>query len=441
MSNFEAQQWQPSSDLAYHRANFEQAVGHVEDQSYMYPDDGRMHTAQALLSMRGKGTSVHVTGTAGAGKTFAGDVMVGEENRVTIEPTDTRESLTGFRNPINKAELIPGSVPANVLDPRFYFNEIAQLRNTGPLHAFWDGEFVEVDGLHLPLGNALWYATSNFPDDRRNHAMDGAMKSRQAVEILAGDTSREHNARIHGRDLGVLGGASRDTRGVIPSPETSRSLRDTLGRLFPLDSKYELFVADALEAIEDNRLLSIIDSNKADSRLSEGWQQTVRAMRLAKKHTGVVDSIETTGELLPVNNWSATLASALVLPTQVELSQQGRALLRDQLDVPVVRPLEEAIALRHALAAVCFNLYVSKLSDPATSSDIAKSYQNFMANYTFANPNGIKPVIDEFSKSALAFAQSTGRLHNGAHAPTGDSNGNTAKRSILRPFGSRTGSR
>lgn len=439
MSNFEAQQWQPSADLAYHRANFEQAVSHVEDQSYMYPDDGRMHTAQALLSMRGKGTSVHVTGTAGAGKTFAGDVMVGEENRVTIEPTDTNESLTGFRNPIDADQMIPGRVQTDAEDPRFYFNEIAQLRNTGPLHAFWDGEFVVVNGQQLPLRDALWYATSNFPDDRRNHAMDGAMKSRQAVEILAGDTSREHNARIHGRDLGVLGGSVRDTRGVVPGAETSRSLRETLGNLYPLDSEYELFVADALEAIEGNRLLSIIDSNKADSRLSEGWQQTVRAMRLAKRHTGVVDSIEITGELLPVNNWAATVASALVLPTQVELSQQGRAHLRDLLDVPVVRPLEEAIALRHALAAVCFNLYVSKLIDPASSSDIAKNYKNFMANYTFANPNGIKPAIDEFSRSALAFAQRTGTATNSPNAqqPTGDRNGNASN----RRFFSRTRSR
>jgi len=334
-------------------------------------------------------------------------------------------------------------VLTNSADPRFYFNEIAQLRNTGPLHAFWDGEFVEVNGLQLPLRDALWYATSNFPDDRRNHAMDGAMKSRQAVEILAGDTSREHNARIHGRDLGVLGGSRIDTRGVIPGVETSRSLREALGGLYPLGSDYELFVADALESIEGNALLSIIDSNKADSRLSEGWQQTVRAMRFAKKYTGVVDSIERTGELLPVNSWSATLAAALVLPTQVELSQQGRALLRDQLDVPIVRPLEEAIALRHALASVCFNLYVSKLSDPASSSSIiADSYKNFMAKNTFANPNGIKPAIDQFSNAALAFAQRTGRTTNGSGAqpPTGGSNVDTSKRSH-RPFSGRNRSK
>lgn len=337
-SEFE-QNWPVSDRLSDHEKYVGQGLDILHSELEL-PVDGRWDVAYAALTMGDPKAAVLAEGDPGTGKTQFGNVVLGEQYRTDIASTDTAETLEGYQNPINEDGFIPGKMPLREDDPRFFLNEISHVRDTGPMHKYWDGGVLYIDGHTYSLDGAPVYATTNFADGRRAKDLDDALRSRMGVTVLAGDNMKTISPLVQGRDLAAS--AHSQQKGILPGIEQRRVIREQLLRQNPLDKSAGAYMASVIEGLNGTGLLMPISG--ADARIGQGWQQAVRALRLAERRANHDEAI--TPEDLSV-------VAALALGSVAILGQHGRAVFEQGLSkVDSLSNIEKAVAARRVVSAV-----------------------------------------------------------------------------------------
>ncbi|MCA9344805.1 hypothetical protein KC946_03125 [Candidatus Saccharibacteria bacterium] len=389
MSNSEySNNWPVETSLYEHGRFIEGGLSHLEANMQL-PPDGRLQFAYGLIAIGGLSSAVLAEGVPGAGKTRFGNLVAGSEVRVDIENTDTEDTLFGYPNPINKAERIDGKFDLSGENPVVYANEISHMGNTGPLHRLWDADEVEVNGQMVPMANAAIYATSNFPNSQRVHKLDDAIRSRFAIEVLFGDASSDFARTLHGRDIGTTTNQGElNTESILPNAKARADLRKGVLEAYTLNqSEFGGYVTDVIEEINGRSDLFQPISN-TDKRLSDGWQQAVRAQLLVERAAPTI-----------IGAQEAAKVASLVLPTVVTLSQSAKAELKSRLGVAKIDPLTEAITRRRLLADLAFRVEDSTRSFPV--QDIQQRRDNFRDKYSFASADGQTDKIDEFIERVM----------------------------------------
>lgn len=344
MSEF-SKQWPTSDNFGEHVRATQEAIEQIESQLFL-PEDNRVQLAFGALAMGRKEGAVLAEGNPGTGKSEFGNIVFGEQSVTNVQPTDTVETLLGYRRPTD-GEFNPGTMVIDAEDPAIMLDEVAHLGNTGPLHDLWNGQ-----SIHLPNGDVIdtrnmpVYATANFYDGRRNKELDTAFRSRFGLGVLFGDD--ESIARqIHGRDMGKI--SERHAHdGILPSLAGRAALAGMLERQFPIQSKeFGLYVEKVLKKL--NTVDAIRDILVTDSRTSQGWQVATRAQVL-------VDGGKSDKEVF-LNTEDYSRVAALALGASVSLSPVGRARLSNAMNNGNrATALDAQIAARRIVAGVAYDV-------------------------------------------------------------------------------------
>lgn len=393
MSNF-SQEWpsDPSQGIEAHKAMIQSGLDQIHAQLIL-PEDGRLDIAYGMLSMGGLEAAVLNTGTAGGGKSAWGNGVAGEQNRVDIEATDTEETLFGYPNPIDGDKFIPGKFTLDPENPIIFANEISHLRNTGPLHRIWDGNQLEVNDEQIPMGNAVIYATSNFPNGNRVHELDDAMRSRFAAEVITGDLPESFAEELHGRDLRQTS-TSAIREGLLPNAAAREALREQAMHLMPLERNFGRFVTRMVSGVNEAPLDGqrlFVPVSITDARLSRGWQQAARARQLVEADIRHID-VE-----------AAAKVASMVLPTMVRLSHTAKAELASRMGIVAkLDPLVEAVVTRRLVSTMAFDAWQALKDDTMSGRDYDSKRTQFRNNYSYASTNGHSDVIDGFVEDVLS---------------------------------------
>ncbi len=340
MSTFR-ENWPTSAPMSGHIEYMQGGLEVINDR-LLLPGDGRWDIAYGSLVMGGQDGAVFAEGQPGAGKTAFGNIVMGEGNRVDIAATDTVQELEGFESQVTHQRLKPKLI-LDSADVRLFLNELSHLRDTGPIHKYWDGEELLIGNETFPLVDASIYATANFPDGHRSKKIDGALRSRMAISVLAGDNGKDTAAILHGMtDHTPMDEQYRD--GLLPSAKVRGAIRAEMQTKGPMDAKSGQFVANVLDAINKNPLLQGVDLN--DRRTSLGWAQAVRASRLVggERLIGAISP----EELLRV--------TGLALGSVAALSSVGTRELRTSNE-PMSK-LEAAVLARRMVAGIAMREYI-----------------------------------------------------------------------------------
>lgn len=319
----------------------------VINNRLLLPKDGRWNIAYGSLVMGGQDGAVFAEGQPGAGKTAYGNIVMGESHRVDIASTDTAETLEGYESPVDHKFVAPKLV-LDQADVRLFLNELSHLRDTGPLHKYWDGEELLINGVRYSLRDASIYAAANFPDGGRSKKIDIAMRSRMAMSVLAGDNGKDTAALLHGMsDTSPLEEEYRD--GLLPPAKVRAAIRTDMQSKGQIDVKGGQFIANVLDGINGNPYLQNVDLN--DRRTSLGWTQAVRAKRLINgKITRETISPE---ELMEV--------TGLALGSIATLSSVGTRKLRGELkdSSEPISKLESAVLARRMVAGIAMREFLN----------------------------------------------------------------------------------
>lgn len=386
MSEF-SKQWPTSDNFGEHVRATQEAIEQIESQLFL-PEDNRVQLAFGALAMGRKEGAVLAEGNPGTGKSEFGNIVFGEQSVTNVQPTDTVETLLGYRRPTD-GEFNPGTMVIDAEDPAIMLDEVAHLGNTGPLHDLWNGQ-----SIHLPNGDVIdtrnmpVYATANFYDGRRNKELDTAFRSRFGLGVLFGDD--ESIARqIHGRDMGKI--SERHAHdGILPSLAGRAALAGMLERQFPIQSKeFGLYVEKVLKKL--NTVDAIRDILVTDSRTSQGWQVATRAQVL-------VDGGKSDKEVF-LNTEDYSRVAALALGASVSLSPVGRARLSNAMNNGNrATALDAQIAARRIVAGVAYDVTADMKDFDRVDED---KRSEFIDRYAYAQHEN-SDVMDEFVAESLA---------------------------------------
>lgn len=386
MSEF-SKQWPTSDNFGEHVRATQEAIEQIESQLFL-PEDNRVQLAFGALAMGRKEGAVLAEGNPGTGKSEFGNIVFGEQSVTNVQPTDTVETLLGYRRPTD-GEFNPGTMVIDTEDPAIMLDEVAHLGNTGPLHDLWNGQ-----SIHLPNGDVIdtrnmpVYATANFYDGRRNKELDTAFRSRFGLGVLFGDD--ESIARqIHGRDMGKI--SERHAHdGILPSLAGRAALAGMLERQFPIQSKeFGLYVEKVLKKL--NTVDAIRDILVTDSRTSQGWQVATRAQVL-------VDGGKSDKEVF-LNTEDYSRVAALALGASVSLSPVGRARLSNAMNNGNrATALDAQIAARRIVAGVAYDVTADMKDFDRVDED---KRSEFIDRYAYAQHEN-SDVMDEFVAESLA---------------------------------------
>lgn len=343
MSEFE-QNWPVVADLREHQRYAQTGLDTIHDQLVL-PEDGRWDIAYGGLVMGSPNTAVLAEGDPGTGKTEFGNIVLGETVRVDVASTDTPETLEGYIRPTD-GEYNPGKMTLDEESLRLFLNEVSHLRDTGPLHKYWDGKSLTINGREVSLENISTYMTTNFADGRRAKELDPALRSRAAISILAGDNTAEIAESIHSIDTGKHRNV-RNQHGLLPHAKTRQDIREKLEGAYPTDRQSGMYITRVVQNLNESGLISPI--TLSDKRISSGWQQAERARRLLDGGSG-----ET--RIKPTD---LSKVAALALGSVATMTAAAGSEFQEKLGkINRLSPLEKAVITRRAIAAVAFKTVV-----------------------------------------------------------------------------------
>ncbi|CAN5620526.1 hypothetical protein BH23PAT2_BH23PAT2_06820 [soil metagenome] len=355
MSEFE-QQWPISWNLRDHERYTRIGLEAIRYRLIL-PEDGRWDIAYGGLVMGSGETSVLAEGEPGSGKTEFGNIVMGESVRIDIASTDTSETLEGYTRPTD-GEYNLGKMGLKEENVRLFLNEISHLRDTGPLHKYWDGESLNINGEIVDTGNVSTYATTNFADGRRAKELDSALRSRFGISVLAGDNVDQVARAIQSVDIGRQNKANHEN-GLLPPVKSRQQIREGLQERYPLDRKAGEYITHVIEGMNNLGITQPI--NPSDARIGRGWQQAERARRLVEGSQA--------GEVA-IKPEDLFRVASLALGSIATLSSEAGGYFQEKLGkIDRLSPLEKAVITRRTIAAVAFmsvldmNTFVKKDSE------------------------------------------------------------------------------
>lgn len=332
-------EWPISGRLEDYNPTVQDVVA-VVNEKLILPDDERWNIALGALIMGGSSASVLAEGEPGTGKTRFGNIVMGEDSRVDIVSTDTAETLDGHKR-VTDGEFNEGKIPFSEEDVILFLNEISHLRDTGPLHRLWDGKTVSIGGESYDMSNVAYYATTNFADGVRAKKLDGALRSRFGLSILAGDMAADIAPSIQGVDLARDQSEGAEA-GLLPPPKVRGEIRDNLQIKYRLTRNAGAYITEVVSNLNTTGLLTPI--NITDARIGQGWQQTERARRLVDGPSGKESAIKPE---------DLSKVAALALGSITALSSTGSAEFQERLGkLDRFTPLEKAILVRRIIAGI-----------------------------------------------------------------------------------------
>ncbi|MEI7632080.1 MAG: hypothetical protein WCJ60_02040 [bacterium] len=392
MNEFE-KSWPISDDIRQFERHAAQGLAIIENQLIL-PADGRWDVAYGSLVQGGLASTVHAEGDPGTGKTQFGNIVMGEQNRTDIAATDTVETLEGYYRPTD-GKLNVGKMHINPNDVRLFLNEISHLRDTGPLHKYWDANEIDINGAIYDLSNASTYLTSNFKDGARSKDLDTALRSRIGVSVLAGDNTSAIAGLIQGKDLGKVKDTVSNV-GLLPPSKTRQQIRELLSARYPLGRSSGEYMTNVLSSLNNTGLF--VPITLTDSRIGQGWQQAVRAKRLVEGSSQ---------KEVQIKNEDLAIVAALALGSVAVLNNSGNALFQEHTaKLDRLSPIEKAVIARRFIAAVAFKSVID-MGD-FKNGDIS-GMTKFMQKRSYANiPNhdqidGI--IIDQLVNSPKQLPQ------------------------------------
>lgn len=369
MSEFE-QNWPISEDIRDHERYIAHGVSELNGRMIL-PQDGRWEIAYGALAMGDQKAAVLAEGDPGTGKTQFGNHIMGQDVRTDIAATDTPETLEGYLRPTD-GKYNRGKM---VLDPeemRLFLNEISHLRDTGPLHKYWDGSELDINGTKYPLEAASIYATTNFANGARAKRLDDALRSRMGITVLAGDDARAIAAYVQGID--VANKPASVEGGMLPPAKARMQIRNGLQSAYPLHREAGQYMTDVIANLNDSGLFTRI--NESDARTGQGWQQAVRARRF------VEGGIDSTDSSVAIRARDLARVAPLALGSVAFLGHHGTSELSAALGKNEMTPLEKAVVARRVVAAIAMKtIFDNDPLEKVSESDVAKH----MDHYSYAN--------------------------------------------------------
>ena len=331
------------ADLRAHHEALMEGVSALHDR-LLLPGDERFEIAYALLaSGAGQEGMVLAMGDPATGKTEFGNAVFGEEVKVEISNNDDESLLYGYTNPVNADEVIAGKLVGLVEDePTVYLNEAGNLRNQRDILRLGDSASYRMpDGTVVPLSEAAYYLTSNFPDGRDVHELDPAMASRIAVKLLTGDFDEQRQKDIQSRGSRYEVAARQEIASPLLPPREARiAIRGLLVASYP-QLKGDVngsFVVKLMQELEQTGLVTSTSSTM-DARTGQTLHATARARMFLK---GKEDKQE-------VDPFELANVSALAIPTITKLTRVGSDVLANELGRKASET-EKAIFLRRVIA-------------------------------------------------------------------------------------------
>lgn len=402
--------WPVTNDLNEHARFYQAGVDHLRANS-VPGEDLRNEIGLALLDMGSKHSAVLTLGMAGVAKTHEQAVIFGEDRVVTVESTATEATLWGDKNPVDNSDWIEGKVervlsPSDPIGPAIALSELPNLGDTGPFHRLFDGESFTSGQRIVSSGDLTVSAAGNWPDSQsvRVKELDPAMLDRFAIYKIAGDVSDETASEIYGRDLGQLAGNGVRHLGILPTAAARNSLRNAVQGAMPLGENFSDYIGQMIEDISSLQIDGspvFNDITKGSFRISQGWQQAARSLRMAY------------GDFYPsrIGADEAAMVASLVLPTVVKFTHTGKSVLANSLGmVSRVDRMTEEIALRRILAT---SAYVARQTLEVFEVKTDDERRNkFRDNFSYANPGSKKDAIDAFVEDVVvgnARTNTTGR--------------------------------
>ncbi len=377
MSEFE-QSWAeaPQGDMHKHIEMTQAGVAALRDRLIL-PEDNRWEIAYGALTMGGAETAVLAEGDPGSGKTAFGNIVVGERERVDIASTDFAETIDGY---VLNGVFNPGKLSLNGM-AKLYFNEISHLKDTGPLHKYWDGKSLIVNGEAHDLSNASIYATTNFANGRRSKELDDALRSRFGVSVLAGDNAGQIARELQGRDM-ARSTTSEEVGGLLPPPKARQHIREKLQSQYRLDRQAGAYMASVIENLNETGL--VLPISLSDSRIGQGWQQAERARRLVE---GASDA-----EIM-IKAEDLSRVAALALGSVALISSAGSAKMQETLGKETrLTPMEKAVLTRRTIAAVAFKTMLEAADIPQRGEE--EKTKRFMNRRSYTHSENTDQIND-----------------------------------------------
>jgi hypothetical protein len=342
--------WEENDDIGYHQGLMQEALLEMRNQVIL-PVDNRWQLAYSLLvSGIGQDSGVMSTGTFGTVKTTMGNLMLGPDQRISLNAHDTEEKLFGHDhpNPTNGSspKFIPGKFKVvDPTNPTFFLNELPHMRNQKPVQQLWDGEeLVFLNGERIDLKNAAFYITGNYPNGRDVFRLSPSILSRIAAEVLTGDVD-DQTARLIQSSEGV----EFDKAPLLPAADVRKVINELVTDAYPNPERTQggnetgNFTVDLINSLNKSELVAPISS--ADARIGKAITAASRAFLFAHdKPKGTV--------IKPID---IARIAALVMPTVVELSATAVGYMSDSLRGPVP-DLDKAIATRRIIARNAFRI-------------------------------------------------------------------------------------
>ena len=369
MSEFR-QEWQQSPDMDYHLGRIKAGL-EVIDSHIIMPEDDRWKIGYGALVMGG---SVFGEGKSSNGKSEWGNVVLGEHRRIDIDPQDTVGVLEGVESVVTHKTTKP---KINVLDERdvlLFFDEVAHLRETAPLHKYWTGrEVLLPNGQVLDMTNASIYSTANFPGDEGSaKPLNHAIRSRLGINILAGDSDESFAKRLARFEKPELQEKYDD--GLLPPAKVRRDIRSGMEFAAPLSTSAADFMVDITTIANGSGLLKPIDPGNKRNHMN--WVHAARARRLIDAEERMSGAI-TREEIARV--------ASLGLGSFVKLTSTAEEQLANAIGAPdVLQPIETAIFARRAIAGLAMYA-LFRAQDIRIGKDADEEIANFMRQRSYAN--------------------------------------------------------
>lgn len=346
--------WQPSGDLQGHMDHAQEALAVMQNQVIL-PADHRWQLAYSLLATgRGQDSGVMALGTFGTVKTTMGNLMLGADQRISLNGTDTEATLFGHMHPNPTADgprYVHGKFKVvQPHNPAFYLNELTHMRNQKPVQQLWDGEELVMpaaDGSEeerIDLQDAVYYITSNYPNGRDVFRLSQSVQSRIGAEVLTGDVDD-----ITARRIQSVEGVSFADAPILPSAEVRRELSEMVTEAYPNPVDRDgvtvtgNFTVDLVTQLNESGLVTPI--SPADARLGKALASASRAYLFAHREA----------EGTEITPMVVARVAALVLPTVVRLSSTAEGNISDYLERNV-GDLDKAIAARRLIAREAFGI-------------------------------------------------------------------------------------
>ncbi len=379
-------QWHATGDLQEHMDHAQDALAVMQNEVVL-PDDHRWQLAYGLMATgRGQDSGVMALGTFGTVKTTMGNLMIGPDQRISINSTDTESTLFGHAHPNPSADgpkFVKGKFQVvDAENPAFFLNELSHMRNQKAVQQLWDGEelVVPTNNSHVDrinLQDAAYYITTNYPNGRDVHRLSPSIQSRVGAEVLTGDVDDATARLIQSSPEVDFAQAP-----ILPSALVRRELASLVAEAYPDPESSDggsvtgNFTVDLIKRLNDSGLVAPI--SPADARIGKAFTAASRAYMFVHRN-------EEGTEITPL---VAARVAALVMPTVAKLSGVAEGNMSDYLERNV-GDLDKAIAARRIIAREAFRVAYSRLAeDDATTEEGGRVL-------SLQSPEAIERLVDD----------------------------------------------